>query len=188
MADYWWNDKSGMAASVPEKDYFHMVSNGLAEEKGEVNSVACNFYEWEIMSHDRAETLTLLEPYLNENIDLITLQLGENVQNVDTYEQDFLYLVEYIKERCRKAKIIVVGDFGDDEEKIRIKGSVVQKTGVGFADLAEIRGKEGYQCGLGTEVYDMEGNAHIVEHEGVAAHPGDKGMEYIAEKILEIVE
>ena len=50
--------------------------------------------------------------------------------------------------------------------------------------LDEIKGKEKYQCCLGTTVYDEKGNPHKVEHECVAKNPGDEGMKWIAEKIL----
>ena len=56
-----------------------------------------------------------------------------------------------------------------------------------FADLSAIKGNVEYQCGLGTIVYDNQGNQHIVQHEGVAGHPGDKGMKYIADRIIELI-
>ena len=57
-------------------------------------------------------------------------------------------------------------------------------TNVTFISLYEIKGNPEYQCGLGTIVYDSYGNQHIVEHTGVAEHPGDKGMQYIANQII----
>ena len=41
-----------------------------------------------------------------------------------------------------------------------------------------------YYCGLGAEVYDTNGDVHIVEHNGVSTHPGDNGMQAIADEII----
>ena len=56
-----------------------------------------------------------------------------------------------------------------------------------FVSLSEIKGNADYQAGLGTIVYDKNGNEHVIEHEGVAAHPGDKGMKYIAEAVERMI-
>ena len=37
---------------------------------------------------------------------------------------------------------------------------------------------------MGTVVFDKDGKDHIIKHEGVAKHPGDKGMEAIAGRIV----
>ena len=39
-------------------------------------------------------------------------------------------------------------------------------------------------CGLNTEVYGDDGESHKITHAGVAKHPNNRAMEYIAEKII----
>lgn len=41
---------------------------------------------------------------------------------------------------------------------------------------------------MGTVVFDKDGKKHLIEHDGVAKHPGDKGMEAIAGKVVEKLE
>lgn len=184
ICDYWWNE-IGMAASNERNDYVHLVAVGLGID---VNVYAFNFYIWEVQSSDRAETLTVLEPYLSQNLNLVTVQLGENVVDRATLEQDYEELIRYIQDRCPNAQVMLVGGFGEDTETDGMKKAAASRCSINFVDISPIWGHAEYQVGLGATVYDADGKEHIVEHEGVAGHPGDKGMEFIAERILGLVE
>lgn len=186
VCDYWWNE-IGMAASSEDNDYVHLVIGKLVEKYGDVYSYAYNFYLWEAQAADRAETLELLDPYMDSRLNLVTIQLSENVSNMDTFEEDFTKLINYIREKSPEAQIIIIDDFWNSRDKSTIKARVAQKFNIAFVNLSEIKGNADYQCGLGTIVYDDEGNPHIVEHDGVAIHPGDLGMEYIANAIIDLI-
>ncbi|MBR5384691.1 MAG: SGNH/GDSL hydrolase family protein [Bacteroidales bacterium] len=183
VTTFWWNE-CGMAASKDEKDYFHLVTSGLEKKAGNVYSVRFNFGAWEIQAHDRDETLVSLDKYLSPKIDLVTVQLAENVTNLDTYEKDYVSLLTYLKTYCPKARILVVGDFWSRENRDQLKEQACKECGVEYISLEGIKDNNDYFCGLGTTVYDDDGNPHVVEHGGVAAHPGDTGMEAIADRIL----
>lgn len=182
LADYWWNE-CGMAATSANRDYYHIVVNHLKEEKDDVSSNVFNFSIWETLYTDRAETLEILDHYLDESLDLITIQLGENAQNLDTFESDFEYLINHIKNVSTAAEVIVVGNFWDNKND-EMKKKAAEKCGVKYISLNEIKDDKEYQCGIGTEVLGEDGETHTVDHAGVAAHPNDKAMEYIADKII----
>ena len=184
FADYWWNE-CGMAATTAENDYYHIVVNHLEESKGDVNSYALNFSTWETLYTDRAETLEILDYYLDESIDLITVQLGENAANLETFETDFEYMINHIKEAASSAEVLVIGDFWENENRDELKKQAAENCGVKYISLNEIKENKEYECGLGTVVYGDDGEPHTVEHSGVAAHPSDKGMKYIADRIIE---
>ena len=187
VCEYWWNDTGGMAASTVEKDYVHRVTAYLEEKYGEVHAFAYNFSRWE-KTTERAETLNYLDPYLYPELDLVTLQLSENATNMETFEEDFSELVNYIREKAPEAQVIIIDDFWAAGDKADIKKRIADINGLAFADLSSIKGNADYQCGLGTVVYDPEGGSHIVEHKGVAGHPGDLGMEYIANAVIALLE
>lgn len=172
-----------MAASKPEKDYFHLVDNFLTELHGNICSMPYNFTKWEIMDTDRAETLELIDCYLNPYLNLVTVQLGENVSELETFEEDFEFLLEHIQNICCKAQIIVIGDVWKNSQRDKTKRLVAERCNVDFTVISEIWDKEEYQCGLETIVYGDDGQSHTVRHKGASLHPGDKGMEYIAEKV-----
>jgi len=180
--DYWWNN-IGMAASRPEKDYFHLVTSYLKQCHRTVNAKAVNFSAWEILSTDRTQTIVALDNYLSENLDLITIQLSENVTDRSTFVVDMKELITILQQRCPKATIILVDDFWSDEMAC-LKKQIAADKQIPFASLEGIRGGAPYVCGLGTIVYDRFNNPHEVQHSGVAAHPGDKGMQAIADAII----
>lgn len=187
ICDYWWHE-GGMAATNSEQDYFHFVLANLKEQKKKVSSYAVNFSIWETQSADRAETIEVLQPYLDKNLDLVTVQLGENAVDLNTFQNDYVYLINYIKNIAPNASIILVGDFWNYENREMIKKEVATLCNVKYANLDEIRDNAAYQCGLGNVVYDTLGNQHIVEHEGVAKHPNDQGMLYIANAIIALLD
>lgn len=185
LADYWWSE-CGMAATSTDKDYYHIVLNHLKEEKDDVISNAYNFSIWETLYTDRAETLEVLDYYLDEFLSLITVQLGENAQNLDTFESDFEYLINHIQEASPSAEIIVIGDFWENKNRDEMKKEAAERCGVKYISLNEMnKNKKEYECGIGTEVFGEDGKVHTVEHSGVAAHPNDEAMRYIADKIIE---
>lgn len=185
--DYWWNEV-GMAASDANHDYYHLVLNQLESTNGKAMGQAFNFYVWETQSHDRDEVLDLLDPYLSTKLDIITIQLGENVSDTTTYEEDFVSLINYIKAKAPNARILVVDDFWNNGDRNQLKLNAVETAKVEHVSLEGITDNSEYYCGIGTTVYDADGNAHIVEHDGVANHPGDSGMEAIASRIIEVIQ
>ncbi len=183
---YWWNPV-GMAASSKDTDYFALVTKELEARYGNVEASAMSFAVWETQAHDRAQTYNTLDPHLSSDLDLVTIQLSENASDLTTFERDLEELIEHIREKCPDARIILVDDFWSDD-KSKIKSRVAKNMDIQFANLGEIRGVKKYQSEMGAIVYGDDGSEHAVDHEGVAAHPGDKGMEYIAHAIIFVLK
>ena len=181
-----WHAEYGMAASAPEQDYYHIVCKYLEKKNGTINSVAYNYSVWEVQSHDRSETWEFLDRYLVQGIDLITVQLSENVYDMTEFSADFRSLIDHIMEITPDAMIIVVDDFWSTE-KHDLKADICKEKECPFADLSDIRGIEYYYAGIGETVYGEDGLPHVIEHDGVARHPGDEGMKEIAERIIELI-
>jgi len=185
ICKYWWN-RIGMAASDADHDYFHLVRRGLQKRFGKVTAHAINFSEWEITAHDRDQTFAKIDKLLDDRISLVTIQLGENVKDRKTFDADYVSLIEHIRQKTNgKAQIIVIGDFWKDYPT---RAEAAKKCGVDYVPLDETFNDPKYRSKIGAVVFDAEGNRHIVNHAGVAKHPGDEGMAFIADKVLKAVK
>lgn len=184
ICDYWYT-RSGLAASQPDLDYYHQIAHYLNVYKGDVTSYPVNFSTWENLNYDRAETLYLLDSYLDERLDLITIQLGENVSDLSNFQSDFSYLITYLKQKAPAAQIIIIGDFWKFLNRDTLKNEVAESYDCEFVSLKEIQDKKEYMCGKGAIILDPDGVEHKVTHSGVAKHPNDDAMAYIASKVTE---
>ena len=182
LNEYWWNE-CGMAATTEDNDYVHHVASSL-----DAKFYAYNFATWEMMGHDREEALSLLDGLLSDELDLVTIQLSENLSDLSTFEPDFEELIRYVQKGAPNAQLLVIGDFWDKGQKDNMKQQACEETEVKYISLDEIKAMDQYQCGMKTTVYDSDGNPHTVEHSGVARHPGDAGMKWIADQIIEAVK
>ena len=182
--EYWWG-RWGMGASQREKDFVHLLATRL-EEKYNVSFEIINLFQWETMYYDRAETLQLLDKFLDKKFDLIILQLGENISNVVTLKEDFFALINYVRAKISStAEIVIIGQFWKNDSVDMIKRDICTATGCHFIDLHDIQNDPEYLVGIGREVFGDDGQKHIVVHEGVANHPGDKAMELLTNRIFD---
>lgn len=180
--EYWWNEV-GMAASREGKDYYSLVCDALRREYGLESAERFNFAEWE-RSSDRSSLLCKLRPFIEKKPTIVSIQLGENVTDMTNYEGDLKELLGYLRSSLPGVKIIVVGDFWDMGKRNHARWEAAAAAGVLFASLEDIAGKKEYQSAMGAKVFGDDGSEHIIAHEGVAAHPGDKGMQAIADRIM----
>ena len=182
VADYWWG-VWGMAATEREKDYSHIFTHLLANH-GNVVAKSLNFAQWELLWYDRAETYSLLEPFVVKGTyDIIVVQLGENISNWDTLEKDYIDFLTYLKEKQSQSIVMVVGNFWKSDEIEKAKKKACLQADVTYVSLEFIQGKISYMLGSGKEVSGDDKKLHLSEHSGVNRHPGNLGMQAMAEEI-----
>lgn len=100
-----------MAASDKKKDYVHRVISSLHQSGIEAEYEAINFFQWEAMVHDRAETYSLLKTAGDESYTHVIVQLGENITDATTLFDDFVDLLRYLQKRFANAALVVLGSF-----------------------------------------------------------------------------
>ena len=192
----YWPDAMGMGATTQDLDYFHLVSSALqtsCAQKGLFyNSAAFNYAIWEIEFGKRQEVLYLLDPYLSPQLELVTIQLGENaIPDATGFAVDFPVLVQYIRAKAPKAKIVLVGNFWNNAVEETVKKQCAAAYGLTYVDLSAIS-VDPYDTStkspylFGSELaLDANGVGHSCSKEAVALHPNNAGMQYIAQSILQ---
>lgn len=194
----YWPDAMGMGATAQQNDYYHQVSSALAAScaaKGEAyNSAAFNYAIWEINFGKRAEVLYLLDPYLSPELELITIQLGENaIPDANGFAADFPALIQYIRVKAPNAQIVLVGNFWNNAVEETVKKQCAAAYGLAYADLSAISvdpyvTASGSPYVFGNELaYDANGAGHTCSKDAVAQHPNNAGMKYIAQCILQAI-
>lgn len=183
IVEYWWGNY-GMAASCREKDYVHLVGKELALRNKDVKVDAFNFCEWE-RSTDRVLELKKLDCYLTKDTDLVTILLGENIQDITNLEVDFIQLVSYIREKCSNdVKIIMLGMFWQNKEIDIIKERVSNQLNIQFLELHSKYFDDYYFSKLNNDVQGDDNMLHKINNPFVAKHPGDLGMIAISQEII----
>ena len=194
----YWPDAMGMGATLPQNDYYHLVSASLAAacaaQGRAYNSAAFNYAIWEINYGKRAEVLYLLDPYLSAELELVTIQLGENaIPDPNGFAADFPALIQYIRTKAPNAKIVLIGNFWNNAVEETVKRQCAQAYGLSYADLSAVS-VDPYITTVsspytfGNELaYDANGVGHHCSKDAIAQHPNNKGMQYIAQCVLQSI-
>lgn len=190
-----WFYNCGMGASKPSRDYVHKTISGLKKAYGEEYSVfrrkTVQASAWETDRSERKMAEKEIERLLKKKPQLFTFMFGEGFRNTYMVEEDLTSLVRLIQEKSPETAIVLIGNFMRNTDIRRkcdaIKRRVARKCNVAYVDLSPIAGQSDYQLGF-TDLYDSKGKKHRVKLKLVAKHPNDRGMAYIAEKVLTAYE
>lgn len=192
-----WPNNCGMGASTKEMDWVHQTDAKLKKHYNNITTDVRNVH-WQtnpdMLSIDKTEVreMSAGHPY-----DLIVIENTDQIANkklLDIYEANLIDYVSSIKQYNPNAMIIFVTDFLADFNyrdmsismaSTQILNNVAQKFGCHVASLDRITKNPNYMNSIGGILYDQDGNPYTITREDVALHPNDKGMKYIAYKVLE---
>ena len=190
--DLWWGEW-GMAATTRDSDYVHRVQAGLNERFGTTSISICSFIPWEQAASgaDRLSMLSEIEPYLNENLDLVTIQLGEGITDVTDLTSDYEKLITYIQAHAPNAQVMIIGNFWANADVDNAKQQAAANCNATFIDLSPLTTPENeavFRSSVGAQVWGDDGQIHTIEDYTAGAHPNDQGMGWIATYILEALQ
>jgi hypothetical protein len=174
-----WTGNWGMAASCEEKDYVHIVLAGLTE-KGKIPPVSLikNAAAFE-RGYKTFDVDKGLKDVFEFGADLVIIALGENVKGFKS-EEDAAFFKNCLKTALLRIKersnprIVIRSCFWASKAKDDILKEIADEVGGRFVDISA----------LDKDELNFARSERDYTHKGVAGHPGDKGMQAIADAIL----
>ena len=169
-----WPNLWGMAATAKGNDYVHRVYDYICkmqpDEKPQLK-----------ISSMLATNMKPKQELLDYGADLVIIQLGENLPDSKATPEKFGIPYRKLVEALKKDKALVfcTSNWWPSENMNRQKKEICEENNrVYFVDLASISTKPESRA---------KSEGHF-KHPAVAAHPGDKGMEMIADAIWEAIK
>lgn len=180
-ANIGWTGNWGMAASSEEKDFVHLLTEQIAKAAGGKPKIMVrNIADFErgLVSFDIQERL---KKELAFQPDLVILAIGENCATPDNDEAKRTFstaldnLLNAI-EKNGKPRVFVRCQFWAEPTKDGLLKAAALKHQHIWVDM---NGLIDESCYARSE--------RKIDHAGVAGHPGDKGMQVIADTIMKAI-
>lgn len=172
--DIGWHGDWGMAASTREKDWVHLCMSYIQGKYPEASFCIVQAAEWE-RGYMECDISSVFFEACQFKPDIIVTRLSENI-SVEYMERYSLVSAmqkfhEYLSGNNEQVKLIVTSNvFGNKLKDVPLK------------EYSELMGAE--YVYLNDYKEDSTNFANEFEHEGVRMHPGDKGMELIAGRVI----
>ena len=173
-----WERECGMAASSIENDYVHITERAVLTDHPDASFCICQVAEWERNYKNGTESHALFEDARDFDADIIIMRMSENCPR-DDYDDDLFYkaygeLLDYLN-KSGKAKIVITNPFWPYPTDDAIRR---------FAE------NNGYPLVLLNDLGEDDSMMAKGEywHEGVQVHPGDRGMQNIANRIIKCMK
>lgn len=174
-----WEGNWGMAASAEDKDYVHLVVKAVT---GASNGATPEFKVINVAAYERGDEAFDLQTKLKDEsgwkADAVIVAIGENVPPLKTEQDEVQFrerldvLLALLKEN-HPGRLYVRSCFWADASKDTILKAACEAAGGHYIDISP----------LSREEANYARSERAFSHDGVARHPGDKGMQAIADAI-----
>lgn len=178
----------GMCASSPYKDYAYLVEQAVLAKNPSATFSKLHdaVFEMAVTDSEASQYWTDNASNFTSDIGLIICQIGDNVNTDDRqscFARNFSSLIGNIMQACPNARVMCVGAWYNAGRSLATISSVAKKYGCDFINITPLHtaANEGYS-GQVITYYD---ETTIVAHDNWITHPGDSGMQAIADAIIE---
>ncbi len=173
-----WFHEWGMAASSEGNDYVHLLKSAVRKLHPDAAFCICQAAKWESTYKTGSEMMHRYYEARDFGADIIIMRIIENCPGVEfdneIFKRNLHELLTYLNP-TGKAKVILTTGFWrhPGDSAILAYGKEQSMPVIVLGDLGDND--------------DMKAIG-MFEHAGVANHPGDLGMESIAERIFEVLK
>lgn len=182
----------GMCASGPEHDFCAHVTRVLRAVQPDVSIHKLRISDFEgsvTLAQARTWMCGPLQEALEAKPELVIIQCGDNVntpEKLAVYRTSCEELLSFVRRALPYAQVALVGEWYATEEKQTLMAEACCRTGCAFVDIEGLR-SERTMGKVGNHYLLEDGTQGVIDSEGVASHPGDAGMEAIAQKIMDVL-
>ena len=180
-------DTYGMCSTDPQSDYAYYLTQELVarEPNCKISKLRISQFEMCESVEDFEAWFSMALPYFESDLDLISFQLMDNVNNEarwEAFRKTFPELLRRAKELCPNARIIWVHGWYNQPTILDFANQTVAELGVENIDIGATRKKEN-ESYRGQISLNAEGEQIVVDDTWVT-HPGNKGMREIADILI----
>ncbi len=174
-----WFNNWGMAASSIDKDYVHKTMQKVWEQQPETSFLVAQVSRWETEFWNEKVIDDNFAEAMEYDADIIVMRAVENMRNADIevhdFEAGYCMLIDKMN-KSGKANIVLTSSFWSSparDEKIK---KIADERGYKYIFIGDLGSDDKYTA------------KGLFEHSGVAAHPGDLGMQVIAERVFDAIK
>lgn len=194
---YGWGGNRGMASSIKENDFVHLLERGLKQKDTSAVVNVVNVAVWERdFSLDKS---SLLDSYLTPDVDCIVFNAGGNVVDDNGFSSALIELMDYCFSKVPTADGYINSRLFPLAIKDNALSAAANALNLTYVNCA-VSDAEEYTSRMGDYVlgdYSADNGStwnediqvlYPISHNGVASHPGDNGMLHIANSILDAMQ
>ena len=173
-----WHWLWGMAASAKEKDYVHQLISKISGVSPEASYCIAQVSGWEVRYKEGESTFESFKEAAQFGADIIVMRFVENCPRADfdrlVFERELKKMLDFLNS-TGKANIILTTGFWKHIADDAIR-AVATERGYPLVELGDLG-----------ELDELKA-VGLFAHDGVAQHPGDKGMAAIADRIFGVLQ
>lgn len=176
----------GMAASSSSNDFAAKLLSIIKKKQPVATMERSWISNWESATTSTARQAILEGLTFSGNEDLVVIQLGDNVNNDEkraTFAEDARTLVRFMQQKEPNARICWVNGWYNYNFCYPILEEIAKETDMILIDIRDLAVPAENKSKIGNKWTADDGTVTTITDSGVASHPGDLGMERIAERV-----